>query len=126
MVPVFDRDNSGFIDANELRKVMKELGETLTDRQLRDMMDAADLNGDGKIDYIGNNIPPFSNPRCGTSHIDLGQVQYVETKVTNCCRIQTDDEARIPQKMTKATENTATVNLVQSLIITQTVFFSLE
>ena len=50
---VFDRDHSGFIDACELRHVMSELGEALTDRQLRDMMETADLNGDGKIDFKG-------------------------------------------------------------------------
>jgi len=48
---VFDEDGSGTITLDELRKVMKKLGERVTEEQLKDMIKAADSNGDGLIDY---------------------------------------------------------------------------
>ncbi|KAJ8322144.1 hypothetical protein KUTeg_000615 [Tegillarca granosa] len=48
---VFDRDGNGFIDAKELRFAMKQLGETLSDKELEEMMKEADVDGDGKINY---------------------------------------------------------------------------
>lgn len=47
---VFDRDNSGTIDADELRHIMKSIGEDLTDEQIDDMVREADKDGDGLID----------------------------------------------------------------------------
>ncbi|XP_052249544.1 neo-calmodulin-like isoform X2 [Dreissena polymorpha] len=47
----FDRDGNGYIDENEFRVAMKKLGETLTDKELDDMMRQADVDGDGKINY---------------------------------------------------------------------------
>ncbi|XP_053382134.1 calmodulin-beta-like isoform X2 [Mercenaria mercenaria] len=47
----FDKDGNGFIDAKELRIAMKKLGESLTDKELEDMMKQADVDGDGKINY---------------------------------------------------------------------------
>ena len=41
------------IDANELRLTMKNLGENLTEDDVKAMIRAADKNGDGKIDYEG-------------------------------------------------------------------------
>ncbi|CAF0857204.1 unnamed protein product [Adineta ricciae] len=45
----FDKNSDGFITAKEIKKTMKELGETLTDKQARDMVKTADSNGDGKL-----------------------------------------------------------------------------
>ena len=50
---VFDRNNDGFISAEELALTMRNLGEKLTDAEVKDMLDAADINKDGKIDYHG-------------------------------------------------------------------------
>ncbi|XP_053382127.1 calmodulin-beta-like isoform X2 [Mercenaria mercenaria] len=47
----FDKDGNGFIEAKELRIAMKKLGESLTDKELEDMMKQADVDGDGKINY---------------------------------------------------------------------------
>ena len=43
----------GAIDAQELRYTMRNLGEQLTDEELKDMIKAADMDGDGRIDYEG-------------------------------------------------------------------------
>lgn len=48
---VFDIDGNGFIDAQELRQTMHDLGEELSERDISAMIRSADKNGDGKIDY---------------------------------------------------------------------------
>ncbi len=48
---VFDMDGNGFISEDELRQTLSNLGEHLSDRELRAMMNQADLNHDGQIDY---------------------------------------------------------------------------
>lgn len=48
---VFDRDHNGFISFDELKLAMINLGERLTDEELRAMMKAADTDGDGQIDF---------------------------------------------------------------------------
>jgi len=50
---VFDIDGNGFIDAQELRQTMHDLGEELSERDISAMIRSADKNGDGKIDYEG-------------------------------------------------------------------------
>lgn len=47
---VFDRDNDGFITAEELRHVMTSISEQLTDAEVDAMIREADQNGDGQID----------------------------------------------------------------------------
>ena len=48
---VFNRDGDGFISAPELRSVMVNLGEKLTDEELEEMIREADVDGDGQINY---------------------------------------------------------------------------
>lgn len=48
---VFDKDGSGTISAEELKAVMKSLGENLTDEEIDDMIREADKDRDGTIDY---------------------------------------------------------------------------
>ena len=50
---IFDKDGNGLISAHELRQIMMNLGEKVTDEELDEMMREADLNGDGQIDYEG-------------------------------------------------------------------------
>ena len=47
---VFDKDGSGTISADELRGVLKSLGEKLTDEEIDEMMRTADKDGSGTID----------------------------------------------------------------------------
>merc|ERR1711971_1544804 len=46
---LFDDDTSGSITLRNLRRVAKELGETMTDEELQEMVDRADSNGDGAV-----------------------------------------------------------------------------
>ncbi|CAL4946915.1 unnamed protein product [Urochloa decumbens] len=48
---VFDKDQNGFITAAELRHVMANLGERLTDAEVGEMVREADGDGDGSINY---------------------------------------------------------------------------
>ena len=47
---VFDKDGSGTISADELRQVMKSLGENLTDDEIDEMIREADKDRNGTID----------------------------------------------------------------------------
>merc|ERR1712227_1023879 len=67
---VFDRDGNGFISAAELRHVMTNLGEKLTDEEIDEMIHEADVNIDSDSgDEEGEEkaaraclSPPRSNP----------------------------------------------------------------
>ncbi|KAI9260207.1 hypothetical protein BY458DRAFT_516515 [Sporodiniella umbellata] len=47
----FDKNGDGQISENELKEVMKDLGENLSDTEIKDMIQEADSNKDGKIDF---------------------------------------------------------------------------
>ncbi|MBA0854311.1 hypothetical protein Goshw_029016 [Gossypium schwendimanii] len=48
---VFDRDQDGFISADELRQVMMNMGERLTMEEAEQMIREADLDGDGVVSF---------------------------------------------------------------------------
>ncbi|KAI8099902.1 uncharacterized protein BX664DRAFT_382370 [Halteromyces radiatus] len=47
----FDTNHDGLISRTELDKVMRKLGEQLSQKDLEDMINEADTNKDGYIDY---------------------------------------------------------------------------
>ena len=48
---VFDRDGKGVISPADLKHVMSNLGEKLTDEEVAEMIREADVSGDGNINY---------------------------------------------------------------------------
>ncbi|KAL4955329.1 hypothetical protein BDW69DRAFT_160822 [Aspergillus filifer] len=48
---VFDKDQNGDIDAQELGEVMRSLGQAPTDAELQDIIDELDVDRTGTIDF---------------------------------------------------------------------------
>jgi Ca2+-binding EF-hand superfamily protein len=48
---VFDSDGSGAIDRKELKRLMKKLGQALSEAEIDAMMNEVDENGDGEISF---------------------------------------------------------------------------
>lgn len=74
---VFDKDGNGFISAAELRHVMTNLGEKLTDEEVDEMIREADIDGDGQVNYEGECVLSGSRDRgrgrgwCKCARVDL-------------------------------------------------------
>ena len=48
---MFDRNGDGFINTDELRDSMTNLGEQLSPEEIEHMISVADVNNDGKVHY---------------------------------------------------------------------------
>ena len=47
---VLDKDKNGYVTVKEMKDIMMKMGEQLTEKEVREMIDEADTNGDGRID----------------------------------------------------------------------------
>lgn len=47
----YDADKSGYLDKNELRKIMESSGHKFTEQEIQDILRKADKSGDGKISF---------------------------------------------------------------------------
>ena len=50
---LFDKDSNGYITGDELKEIMAVLGEDLSDKEVEDMINTADSDADGRINYHG-------------------------------------------------------------------------
>lgn len=50
---VFDRNSDGRLNAKELRDVLQTVGDKMSEDDIDELIAAADANGDGVIDYEG-------------------------------------------------------------------------
>ena len=55
-----DRDGDGFVRAAELKRIMLSLGEPVTEEEIDEMIREADADGDGTVNYEGNEVMEFS------------------------------------------------------------------
>ena len=51
---IFDTDGSGFLEREEFYKVMTLLGEKMDEEEFKVIMEHADTDGDGRINYLGD------------------------------------------------------------------------
>ncbi|OWF37060.1 Calmodulin [Mizuhopecten yessoensis] len=72
---VFDRENRGFITADELRHIMTNLGDKLPDEDVDEMIELADLDGDGTIEYE-EFVKMLANPE-GVNQPDCEQQEQI-------------------------------------------------
>ena len=50
---VFDKERLGYINTEELKYVMQNIGDQMTEDEIDDMLNEADQDSDGKISYEG-------------------------------------------------------------------------
>jgi len=48
---VFDKDGSGIISTDDLKNIIKSLEENITDQEINELVNEADFDSDGKINY---------------------------------------------------------------------------
>ena len=74
---VFDRDGDGLISEEELRLTMTNLGEALTEAEVRHMIAEADMDGDGKINFAEFSRLMAHNSGPGAGGANSGQSKGV-------------------------------------------------
>ncbi|VDP68117.1 unnamed protein product [Echinostoma caproni] len=62
----FDNNGDGYIDPDELKRIMSSMGESLTESDLDEMIKEADQDGDGKVSFQGT-THRFGKGIAGTS-----------------------------------------------------------
>lgn len=47
----FDKNGNGYIEAKEIKEILRKLGDNTTDEQIKQMIEVADVDKDGQINY---------------------------------------------------------------------------
>ncbi|CAF3805544.1 unnamed protein product [Adineta steineri] len=79
---VFDKDGNGFISAAELRHVMTNLGEKLTDEEVDEMIREADIDGDGQFSLKDD---PIMQTYIEKGELAVNYVINTREKYTDIC-----------------------------------------
>lgn len=52
----FDLDNTGYVTVPELQKILSNIGQNFSEREIENMIKAVDSNFDGKLSFRGLNF----------------------------------------------------------------------
>ncbi len=55
---VFDKDMTGFIGVGQLRYILTNLGEKMTDDEVDELLKAVETSGNGEVNYTGMSLLP--------------------------------------------------------------------
>lgn len=58
---VFDKERTGFISKAELKNIIMNLGETMAEEEAEELLQEAEVNADGNVDYMSFVKGLFSN-----------------------------------------------------------------
>lgn len=97
---VFDKDGNGFISAAELRHVMTNLGEKLTDEEVDEMIREADIDGDGQVNYEGKQPSRTALPKAIPTTFNLIVFSLI------IFRIRNNDDIEVSSRFTTAFQST--------------------
>ncbi|OXU26936.1 hypothetical protein TSAR_000449 [Trichomalopsis sarcophagae] len=78
---VFDKNNDGLISSVELRHVMTNLGEKLSEEEVDDMIKEADLDGDGMVNYEGE-LSYIEEPTIVHANCNKQSRKIAETRIS--------------------------------------------
>jgi len=84
---VFDKDGTGSISSADLRHVMTNLVEKLTDEEVDEMMRQVDVDGDGQVNIEGSTfLTLISLPTC--ENAVLFRLHYNRYSCSDCPRLR--------------------------------------
>eukprot|EP00271_Cylindrocystis_brebissonii_P017023 TRINITY_DN424_c0_g1_i3.p1 TRINITY_DN424_c0_g1~~TRINITY_DN424_c0_g1_i3.p1 ORF type:complete len:505 (+),score=107.43 TRINITY_DN424_c0_g1_i3:264-1778(+) len=108
MFKMMDADNSGTITFDELKQGLARVGSNLKDSEIREIMDAADVDSNGSIDYGEflaatmhlNRIEQEESLFLAFSHFDKDQSGFISVdELQQACREFNIDESSIVDTM---------------------------
>ncbi|KAJ6360687.1 hypothetical protein OIU77_004660 [Salix suchowensis] len=88
---MIDTDNSGTITFEELKHGLKRVGSQMTEDEIKDLMDAADIDNNGTIDYDGSGYITIDELQQACKDFGLGDLHLDET----IKEIDLDNDGRI-------------------------------
>lgn len=91
------QDGNGYISAAELRHVMTNLGEKLTDEEVDEMIREADIDGDGQVNYEGEPGAGLFPEQGSGPHVGEGMcgTAPLTSSLPPPSRVCTDDDRKV-------------------------------
>lgn len=74
---VFDRDGNGYITRDELQIAMEMMQEQVNEQQVNEMLQLADLDRDGKINYEGEKLAVCVCHKLRSSAVESSRVSRI-------------------------------------------------